>query len=58
MEQIFIKRAIELIKEIKEAKEDREKKIGQLEGYLTGALEIFSLAEKQNGKQSGETSEI
>ena len=52
MEQLFIRRAIELVKEIKDAKDtEREKKLGQLEGYLTGALEIFSLLEKQNGNQ-------
>lgn len=50
MEQLFIKRAIELAKELGNAKtlEESRRQAGQLEGYLMGALEIFALAEKQN----------
>jgi hypothetical protein len=52
MEQVFIKRAIELIKEAQDLKEIPEikKKLGQIEGYMTGALEMFALAEKQTEK--------
>jgi len=48
MEEQFIRRAIELVKEIELiSKEDEvKKKLSQLEGYLTGALEIFALASK------------
>ena len=52
MEQVFIKRAIDLIKEAQNLKElsDIKKKLGQIEGYMTGALEIFALVEKQTEK--------
>jgi len=45
IEQTFIKRAIELTKEIQKEKTNDEMrtKAHELEGYLTGALEIFAL---------------
>ena len=48
MENEFIKRAIELAKEIeKTAKlDDSHQLASRLEGYLTGALEVFALLEK------------
>ena len=48
IEQAFIKRAIELAKSIqsKTTKEDMKIEAMHLEGYLTGALEIFSTLNK------------
>ena len=48
MEQVFIKRAIEIVTEIIKAKtlEEKDRKSGVLEGYLTGALEVFALMDK------------
>ena len=45
IEQAFIKRAIELTQEIQKSKtnDDMRTKAHELEGYLTGALEIFSM---------------
>ena len=49
MEQTFLKRAIELTQEIQKAEtlKDMRQKAHQLEGYLTGAMEIFAVLEKK-----------
>lgn len=48
MEQLFLKRAIELTQEAQKEKglEDVKMKIHQLEGYLMGALEIFGVMQE------------
>ena len=45
MEQAFLNRAVELTKEIQKEKtlEDMKQKAHNLEGYLMGAIEIFSV---------------
>ena len=50
--QIFTIRAIELIKEAQKIRDEKELqvKLGQLEGFMTGVLEIFTLAEKDEKK--------
>jgi hypothetical protein len=51
-QQAFLKRAIEMIKEIQKLSEEKDQgvnvifKLRALEGYLTGGLEIFSQLNK------------
>ena len=48
VEETFIRRAIAIVKETQLIKEEKalQVKLGQLEGFLTGMLELFALASK------------